>query len=208
MTPTAHPMAVDASPERRGDPVDKLPLPQEHLALQRTWSRRPGFLGWLIATDHKEIGMRFIVTAFVFFLLGGLLALAMRWQLARPNNTFLNPDVYNQFFTTHGTNMMFLFAVPIMFGMGIYLVPLMVGTRNVAFPRLLNFAYYVYLSAGLLLWGGLLMNTGPDMGWFSYVPLAGPEYGTGKRMDVWSQTVTAVEISTLASAIEIIVTVF
>jgi cytochrome c oxidase subunit I len=183
-------------------------LPAEHHALTRTWSRKSGVYGWLTATDHKEIGLRFIVTAFIFFLLGGLLALAMRIQLARPNNNFLNPDAYNQFFTTHGTNMMFLFAVPVMMGMGIYLVPLMVGTRNVSFPRLLNFSYYVYLSAGLMLWIALLLNTGPDMGWFAYVPLSGPQYGVGKRMDVWSQMVTLVEISTLAAAIEIITTVF
>ncbi len=131
----------------------------------------------------------------------------MRTQLIVPQNDFLGPDLYNQFFTTHGTTMMFLFAVPVMEGMGLYLVPHMVGTRNVSFPRLLNFSYYVYLTAGLLLYGGLLTNTGPDVGWFSYVPLAGPAFSPGKRDDVWNQMVTLVEISSLSGAVEIITTV-
>ena len=91
---------------------------------------------WLTATDHKEIGLRYVVTAFVFFVLAGILALHMRVQLAVPRNTFLTNDLYNQFFTTHGTAMMFLFAVPVMQGLQLYLVPLMCGTRNTAFPRM------------------------------------------------------------------------
>src|SRR3954454_24923026 len=118
------------------------------LLLTTAWGRRPGFYGWLITSNHKDIGLRFIITAFVFFLLAGLLALAMRTQLAVPENTLLGPDLYNQFFTTHGSAMMFLFAVPVMEGMSIYLVPLMVGTRSTAFPRLISFAYWIYLVAG------------------------------------------------------------
>src|SRR4051794_14684407 len=185
-----------------------VPEPPDHRALDRTWSRRPGLLGWLITTDHKAIGLRFIVTAFVFFLLGGVLALLMRVQLAQPGNTFLGPDLYNQFFTTHGTAMMFLFAVPVMEGMALYLVPLMIGTRNVAFPRMNLYGYYVYLFAGVLLFTALALNIGPDAGWFAYVPLSGPEYGIGKRPDVWSQVVTLTEIPALIGAVEIIVTVF
>src|SRR4051794_11240286 len=177
------------------------------LALDRTWGRRPGFVGWLTSTDHKDIGLRFVRTAFVFFLLGGILALLMRVQLAGPRNAVLDPDLYNQLFTTHGTTMMFLFAVPVMEGMALYLVPLMVGARNVAFPRLMNFGYHLYLMAGVLLYVSLILDAGPDMGWFSYVPLAGPDYGPGKRVDVWSQMVTMVEISTLVGAVEIITTV-
>src|SRR4029079_18203230 len=86
------------------------PYEPEHVALERAWGRKPGILGWIVCTDHKAIGLRFITTAFVFFALGGLLALMMRLQLARPSNTVLGPDTYNQFFTTHGTTMMFLFA--------------------------------------------------------------------------------------------------
>src|SRR4051812_34143071 len=113
----------------------------EIATLEATWRRGPGLVGWLTTTNHKEIGLRYIVTAFIFFLLAGVLALLMRLQLATPQNDLLSPDLYNQFFTTHGTTMMFLFAVPVMEGMGLYLVPLMIGTRSVCFPRLLNFSY-------------------------------------------------------------------
>src|SRR5215210_6047381 len=159
--------------ERTLPPNSELALrdPEDRLLLANTWQRPPGFYGWLIATNHKDIGVRKVITAVIFFLLAGVLALMMRLQLAVPENTLLGPDVYNQLFTTHGTAMMFLFAVPVMEGMGLFLVPLMVGTRNVSFPRLLNFSYYVYLGAGVLLYVSLLLNTGPDMGWFSYVPL-------------------------------------
>jgi cytochrome c oxidase subunit 1 len=104
--------------------------------------------------------------------------------------------------------MMFLFAVPIMTALGIYLVPLMVGARDVAFPRLNIYGYFVYLIGGLLLYTGFLLNTGPDAGWFSYVPLSGPAYSPGKRVDVWAQMITFTEISALAGAIIIIGTVF
>lgn len=179
---------------------------EERLVLDRTWRRPPGLMGWLCSTDHKEIGLRYIKTAFLFFCLAGLLALGMRIQLALPKNTFLTNDLYNEFFTTHGTAMMFLFAVPVMEGMGIYFVPLMVGTRNVSFPRLLNFSYWLYFIAGACLFAGLFCNMGPDMGWFAYTPLSGPQYAPGHRMDLWSQMVTCSEISGMAAAIEIICT--
>jgi cytochrome c oxidase subunit 1 len=197
-------LSADTTPQTQGLSREDL---EEHRVLDRSWSRPRGFVGWLTCTDHKEIGLRYIVTAFIFFLLAGILALHMRVQLAVPKNAFLTNDVYNQFFTTHGTAMMFLFAVPVMEGFGIYLVPLMVGTRNVSFPRLLNFSYFLYLFAGICLFAGLLCNMGPDMGWFAYVPLSGPQYAPGHRMDLWSQMVTCVEISGMSAAIEIITTV-
>src|SRR4051812_37430094 len=181
---------------------------REQAELEKTWARRPGIVGWLMSTNHKDIGLRFIVTATVFFVLAGVLAAVMRLQLARPEGRILGPDLYNQFFTMHGTTMMFLFAVPIMEGFGLYLVPLMIGSRNVCLPRLMTFSYYTYLFAGVLLWIGLFTNTGPDMGWFSYVPLAGPEYGPGKRTDFWSQMVTLVEIASMAGSVDIIATIF
>ena len=183
-------------------------MEEERRDLERTWSEPKGVIGWFSATDHKTIGLRIIVTAFIFFGLAGVLALFMRLQLMHPENGILGPDLYNQFFTTHGSSMMFLFAVPVMEGMGIYLVPLMVGTRNVAFPRLNALGYYVYLIGGILLYFGLLLNVGPDAGWFAYVPLSGPEYGIGKRVDLWSQMVSLTEVAALIGAVNIIVTAF
>ena len=151
--------------------------------------------------------MRYIVTAFLFLLAGGVEALLMRIQLASPDNTFLSPDRYNQIFTVHGSNMMFLFAVPVMEGMGIYLVPLMLGTRNVAFPRLNAFGYWMYVIGGLLLYAGLFTNTGPDAGWFAYTPLSGPQFSPGKRVDIWAQMITFTEISAMCVATELAATI-
>ena len=176
--------------------------------LEETWRHRPGLRGWLSSVDHKSIGKRYIITAFVFFLLGGIEAAVMRAQLARPENGLIGPDAYNQIFTMHGTTMMFLFAVPVMDAVGLYLVPLMIGGRNVAFPRLNAYGYWVYLFGGAFLYVMFFLNTGPDTGWFSYVPLAGPEFSPGKRVDVWAQTVTFTEISALVASVELIVTIF
>jgi cytochrome c oxidase subunit I+III len=181
---------------------------RQHQELDGTWRKHSGLWGWLTSVDHKSVGKRYIVTAFTFFLLGGLNAALMRAQLSRPENTLLGPDQYNQIFSVHGTTMMFLFAVPIMTAMGIYFVPLMIGARNIAYPRLNAYGYWVYLIGGLLLYAGLFTNTGPDRGWFNYVPLAGPEFSPGKRVDVYAQTVTFTEIAAILGAIEIIVTIF
>jgi cytochrome c oxidase subunit 1 len=181
--------------------------PSERDRMEEVWRQPRGPLGWLRRTDHRTIGVRYIFTAFCFFALAGLEALAIRTQLARPENRFLGPDMYNQLFTTHGSTMMFLFAVPVVLGMGIYFVPLMVGTRDVAFPRLNAFGYYTYLIGGLLLYAGLFTGTGPDAGWFAYTPLSGPEYSPGKRVDIWAQLITFTELSALVVAIEIVVTV-
>ena len=183
-------------------------LEAERAVMERTWRPRPGFWGWLTSVDHKSIAVRYVATAFLFFLLGGIEAAVMRAQLARPENGLVDPDLYNQLFTMHGTTMMFLFGVPIQLAIALYLVPLLVGTRNVAFPRLNAFGYWTYLLGGLLLYGGFVLNTGPDAGWFNYVPLSGPQYSPGKRIDVWAQTVTFTEIAALVAAVEIIVTVF
>jgi cytochrome c oxidase subunit 1 len=191
-------------PLREGD----LPEDEERRLLNKTWGDKPGLWGWITSTNHKSIGKRFIITAFIFFAAGGVLAALMRIQLARPENSFLGPDLYNQIFTMHGTTMMFLFAIPVMEAMAIYLVPLMIGTRNIAFPRLAAFSYWIYLFGGITLYTFFILNVGPDAGWFSYFPLAGPEFSAGKRIDIWSQLINFTEISALAASIEIIVTVF
>ena len=183
-------------------------LDTTHAELARAWRSPGGFYGWMATVDHKSVAKRYIVTAFVFLLLGALEAALMRWQLSRPEAPYIGPDRYNQIFTMHGTTMMFLFAVPVMEAVALYFVPLMIGTRNVAFPRLNAFGYWTYLFGGVLLYAGFLVNTGPDTGWFSYVPLAGPQYSPGKRVDIWAQTITFTEIAALAASVEIIVTVF
>jgi cytochrome c oxidase subunit I+III len=179
----------------------------ERAALVKAWSEDAGFYGWLRAVNHKTIARRFIFTAFVFFILGGLEALVMRLQLAKPENHVLTPDLYNQFFTVHGSTMMFLFAVPVMQAVGLYVVPLMLGTRNMAFPRLSALSYWMFLAGGLLLYVGFALNIGPDAGWFAYTPLSGPEFSPGKRIDVWAQMITFTEISALAAAVNMVATI-
>ncbi len=147
-----------------------------------TWGTQQGPIGWLATVDHKMIGRRYIVTAFLFLLLGGVLAIAMRLQLARPENRLMSADLYNQVFTMHGANMMFLFAVPVMEAVAVFIVPLMVGTRNIAFPRLNAFSYWIYLAGGVLLWTAFALDMGPDIAWFAYVPLSGPQcHATNRR---------------------------
>ena len=176
-------------------------------ALAKTWTDKPGIKGFLETNDHKRTGKRFIVTAFLFFSAAGILAALMRLQLAFPDSRIVGPDLYNQLFTMHGTTMMFIFAVPVMQGMGIYLVPLMIGTRNTAFPRMTACAYWLYLFGALTLWIGFATNTGADAGWFSYVPLAGPEFGTGKRVDVWNNLVNLTEAMGLMVAVDLATTI-
>src|SRR5215212_4663873 len=178
-----------------------------HARLTRTWRTGTSLIERLSSVDHKVVGRRYILTAFFFLCLGGLSAVAMRLQLARPEAKLLGPDLYNQLFTMHGTTMMFLFGVPVGEAFAVYLVPLMVGTRNIAFPRLNAFSYWVFLFGGLFLWISFFLNIGPDVGWFAYVPLSGPEFSPGKRADTWAQMITFTEVAGLAVAIEIVVTV-
>ncbi len=199
---------ADAPPdpkELRDDQVDGAEL-TAHLA--RTWGTRKGIIGALSTVDHKIIGRRYIITAFIFLFLGGLSAVAMRMQLARPESGLIGPDLYNQLFTMHGTTMMFLFGVPIGEAFAVFLLPLMLGTRNIAFPRLNAYSYYVYLFGGAMIWVAFMLNIGPDVGWFAYVPLSGPEFSPGKRVDFWAQMITFTEVAGIAVAVQIVVTVF
>ncbi|MEI9405370.1 cytochrome c oxidase subunit I [Mesorhizobium argentiipisi] len=175
--------------------------------LSKTWGTARGLIGILSTVDHKIIGIRYAVTAFVFLLAGGIMAIIMRLQLARPASHLVDAELYNQLFTMHGTTMMFLFGVPVGEAFAVYLVPLMVGTRNIAFPRLNAFSYYVYLFGGLMLWGGFALSIRPDVGWFSYVPLANLNFTPGKGPDYWAQMITFTEVAALAVSVEIVVTV-
>jgi cytochrome c oxidase subunit 1 len=199
---------ADRSPdlnELRDDQVDG---PELTARLARTWGTRKGVVGALSTVDHKIIGRRYIITAFIFLFLGGLSAVVMRMQLARPESGLIGPDLYNQLFTMHGTTMMFLFGVPIGEAFAVFLLPLMLGTRNIAFPRLNAYSYYVYLFGGAMIWVAFMLNIGPDVGWFAYVPLSGPEFSPGKRVDFWAQMITFTEVAGIAVAVQIVVTVF
>jgi cytochrome c oxidase subunit I len=137
-----------------------------------------------------------------------VLAGLMRLQLSRPDNGLIGPDLYNQLFTTHGSTMMFLFAVPVMQGLGVYFVPLMIGARAIAFPRLVAYSYWLFLFGGIFLYVSFLLNAAPSAGWFSYSPLAQSLYTPEKRADVWAQLITFTEVASLAVAVSLIVTTF
>jgi cytochrome c oxidase subunit I+III len=173
--------------------------------LTTAWTQRPGLLGWLGVVNHKQVGVRFLVTGAAFFLLGGIEALLIRWQLSRSESTFLTDDAYNAVFTLHGTTMMFLFAVPVAEALAIYFLPLMLGTRDLPMPRLSAFTYWTYLAGGLLLYASLIPGTPPTGGWYAYVPLTGPVYSPGAGLDFWLLGVTLIEISGTIGAIEIII---
>src|SRR5215471_3446984 len=126
---------------------------------------------WIMTTDHKKIGVMYIVTAFFSFLVGGLEALLIRTQLAVPNGHVLSPEVYNEVFTMHGTTMIFLFVMPMLTGLGNYVVPMMIGARDMAFPRMNAFGYWVVLLGGLFLTSSFLFGAAPNAGWFAYAPL-------------------------------------
>jgi cytochrome c oxidase subunit I+III len=175
--------------------------------LEQTWRDPPGILGWFSAINHKTISLRFMITTFVFFILGGLLALAIRLQLAGPDGKLIGADLYNQMFTMHGSTMMFLFAVPVMQAVATYLVPLMIGARSVAFPRMNAFAYWIFTLGGIMLFIAFFLNVGPDAGWFAYVPLSSLQYSPTKRVDIWAQMITFTELAGLMEAIVLITTI-
>ncbi|HSJ59411.1 MAG TPA: cytochrome c oxidase subunit 4 [Anaerolineae bacterium] len=175
--------------------------------LERVW-RVPTGLAALTAVNQRVIGKRYLVTAFIFFLMAGMMALTMITQLSRANVGLLSAEAYNQFFTMHGTSMMFLFAVPVMEAIGIYVVPLMIGTRDMAFPRLNQFGYFVYLIGGITLFASFVAGRAPDAGWFAYVPLSGPQFSPSVNIDFYATAVTFLEVAALTAAIEMVVTIF
>lgn len=175
--------------------------------LEDTWINPPGFIGWLRIVNQTNIGIRYINTSLIFFFMAGILGVIMRTQLSSPGNEIVGPEMFNQIFTVHGTAMMFLFAIPMVEGLGAYIVPLMIGTRDLSFPRLSSFSYFVFLIGGITLFGSLFLKVAPNAGWFDYVPLALKEWSPGKNIDVYATVITFIEISALAAAVELIVTI-
>ncbi len=175
-------------------------------AFDARWRSPRGWLGFFTEVNNQQLGVRFMVTSLIFFAIGGFLALLMRIQLTVPENDFMGPQLYNELFTLHGSTMMFLFAVPFLEGLALYVLPLMIGSRDVAFPRLTAFSYWTYLFGGLIFYASLLTGTPPDAGWFAYTPLSGPGFA-GLGMDFWVMGLALVEIAGLAAGVEIVVTI-
>jgi len=180
---------------------------QRHRALTRIWASGPGWKGWFTTVNHTDLGRMFMATAVVFFLIGGILAMLIRAQLATPRSAFMGPEVYAQVFTMHGTIMMFLFAIPLIEGAAIYLLPKMLGARDLAFPRLTAFGYWCYVFGGGMLLFAMLAGIAPDSGWFLYPPLSSTLGSPGINSDFWLIGITFVEISAISAAVEIAVTI-
>jgi cytochrome c oxidase subunit I+III len=177
--------------------------------LDRIWEERPGLLGWLTTVDHKRIGLLYFFTTLAFFGAGGIEALLVRTQLARPDSKVLAPDTFNELFTTHGVTMIFLFVIPMTIGaFGNYLVPLMIGSRDMAFPRMNALSYWLFLASGIFIYIGLFMGYGPNAGWFDYVPLALRDYNAGPNVDFYALGLIFNGISSTAAAVNFIVTIF
>jgi cytochrome c oxidase subunit I+III len=177
--------------------------------LDRVWEERPGILGWLTTVDHKRIGLLYFFTTLAFFGAGGIEALLVRTQLVEPNSKVLAPDTFNELFTTHGVTMIFLFVIPMTTGaFGNYLVPLMIGSRDMAFPRKNALSYWLFLSSGIFIYIGLFMGFGPNAGWFDYVPLALKHYNPGPNIDFYALGLIFNGVSSLLAAINFIVTIF
>ncbi|MEZ0167403.1 cytochrome c oxidase subunit I [Microvirga sp. TS319] len=180
---------------------------RRHRALERIWASRPGWRGKLTTVNNNDIGLMFLSLAVTFFAVGGILAMLIRAQLATPRSAFMGPDVYNQVFTMHGTVMMFLFAIPLFEGLTVYLLPKMLGTRDLAFPRLSAFGFWCYAFGGSLLIVSLLAGIAPESGWFMYPPLSSTLGSPGINADFWLLGITFVEISAISASVEIVVTV-
>ncbi|GJH14350.1 cytochrome c oxidase subunit I [Caballeronia novacaledonica] len=182
------------------------PGSEQERKLRELWETPPGWRGWLSTVDHKRIGLRYLVTAFAFLIAGGIEALVMRVQLARPDATLLTPEQYNQLFTMHGVTMIFLYALPVLSGFSNYLWPLILGARDMAFPRLNALSYWIFLFAGLFLYASFPFGEAPNAGWFNYAPLAGLTYSTGPNIDIYALGMVLLGISTTVGSMNFVVT--
>ena len=175
--------------------------------LEKIWADPPGFWGWFRALQNDALGGRIMGTAFVFFLLGGIMAILMRTQLIVAENTFLGPQRFNEMFTMHGSTMMYLFAVPMLEGFAIFLLPFVLGNREMPFPRLGQFSYFTFVLGGILFFSSFVFGAVPDAGWFAYVPLSGPEYSRGLPLDFWLLGLGVAEVAAIAAGAEIVIAI-
>ena len=166
-----------------------------------------GIWRWLTTSSHKDIGILYILTSFFFFMVGGSEAMLIRIQLGAPDNKFVTPEAYNQIFTMHGTTMIFLFAMSILVGFANYIVPLMIGARDMAFPRLNALSYWLFLFGGLLMYSSFFLGGAPDAGWFAYAPLTSGQYSLSHGMDFWALGIILTGVASTVGAINFIVTI-
>jgi cytochrome c oxidase subunit I+III len=180
---------------------------ERHRDFQRTWSAARPPLAWFREVNNIPIALRYIGASFAFLFAGGLMALLLRIQLAVPENGFLDPETYNQLFTMHGTTMMFLFVIPFIEALANYFLPLLLGTRDLPFPRFTTLAFWTFLWGGLLVYSSFLFGVAPDGGWFAYVPLTNRTYSPGIGMDFWDIGLSVAEIAAMGAAAELIVAI-
>ena len=198
-------MATTSSPETTAaQPILERPVP--HIISHAVRGPHEGWSSWFTTTDHKKIGIMYLYTVLVFFVLGGVEALLIRLQLGAPENTLVTPEVYNQLFTMHGTTMIFLVIVPVWAGFANYLLPLMIGARDVAFPRLNAWSYWMFLFGGLALYASFFFSP-PEAGWFSYVPLSSKEYSPSNGQEAWIYMVHLTGLASILGAINFIATI-
>ncbi|MEL6517340.1 MAG: cbb3-type cytochrome c oxidase subunit I, partial [Pseudomonadota bacterium] len=200
---TDAPFDPTPAPPPRRDAYDVAPKGEPEKDFEEVWATPQG-AKVLSSVSHRVVGKRFLITGFIFFLIAGVLALLVRLQLIVPENTFLDSETYNQFFTMHGTIMMFLFAIPMLEGFAVYLIPLMIGARDLVFPRLGAFGYYCYLFGGIIVLSSFIFDAAPAGGWFMYVPLSTSQYTEGLSADFWLIGITLAEIASVTAAVEII----
>lgn len=180
--------------------LDPSPPPETAARTRRRVRQGSAVLRWLSTTDHKVIGNLYLVTAFCFFLFAGVLALAMRAELARPGLQIVSNQQYNELFTVHATIMMLLFATPTFTGFANAVMPLQIGAPDVAFPRMNAFTYWVYLFGGLMVVSGFLTADGAAaFGWFAYAPLNGAVYSPGTGPDLWAMGLAVAGLSTISA---------
>ena len=170
---------------------------------------------WVITVDHKRLGMMYIMAALFFFVVAGIMAALIRAQLAFPNGKVIPPEIFNRLFTMHGTTMVFLVGMPFLAGLANYLVPLMIGARDMAFPRLNAFGFWMFLLGGILLYMSYITGEGlfghgsaPDVGWFAYAPLTSKAFSRGSSTDYWTLSILLAGIGSIASAVNVIATTF
>jgi cytochrome c oxidase subunit 1 len=187
-------------------PAETPAAPESTPVLRRPTSTK-GFWGWITTVDHKRIGILYGVTAFTFFLFGGIEATLIRLQLARPNGTFLSADLYNQLFTMHGTTMIFLVVMPISAAFFNYFAPIMIGARDVAFPRLNAFSYWTFLFGALLINSSFFLGGAPNGGWFGYAPNTSITFSPGHNIDFWVFGLQILGIASTVGAVNFIVTI-